>query len=570
MLPATHAHVFHKALAVLVLGLLVGVSYFPATMAGFVWDDLAFTAARPVQNLSGLWQIWFAPGNITNEGHYWPVLYSLFWLEHKLWGFAPAGYHIVNMLLHLIVTLLLWRLLLRLEVAGAWVAAAVFAVHPLHVESVAWVIGRKDPLAAGFYLACVLTYIRFVEDGHWWRYSCALGLFGLGLLSKSVVVTLPASLLIWHWWKQGRVTGTDLGRALPFLAVGLGVTVVDWLSYKSLEHVVFDYSVIERGLIAARAWWFYISKLVWPSELAVIYPRWEVGTGGALAWGCVAATVTVAVLLWVSRHRTGRGPLAGALFFTVTLSPMLGFVDYGYMQFAFVADRYQYLAGAGVIAVLVGAAASGARRLPDTWRTIVPVVVTVVVVACLGTITWHQAAIYKDEGTFFRRVAALNPAARFAHYNLGREYQRQGRLEEALVAYRTEYRFARATPNDPARIGYAQLGMGAIAEMQGRFEDAETHYKSGSLYNEMAFHRLAGLWIRQERYHEAIDLYQTFIKRNPSNAGLYSDMGVALLKLKRYDEALRSFEQALALDPYLKNAQDNRATLLTFLKNNGE
>ncbi len=571
VLPARRGRAFPDALAVLALGLLVAVSYFPATMAGFVWDDLAFTSARPVQSPSGLWQIWFAPSNITNEGHYWPILYSMFWLEHKLWGFTPTGYHIVNMLLHLTVTLLLWRLLLRLKIAGAWVAAAVFAVHPLHVESVAWVIGRKDLLAAGFYLACVLTYIRFVEDGRWGRYGCALALCGLGLLSKSVVVTLPASLLIWHWWKQGRVTGTDLMRALPFLLVGLCITVADWLSYKSLEKIVFDYSVIERGLIAVHALWFYVGKLVWPTDLSVIYPRWEVSAGDPLAWGYVAATLAAASLLWFYRHRIGRGPLAGALFFTVTLSPTLGFVDYGYMQFAFVADRYQYLAGIGVIAILVGAAEYGVSRLPGTWRTTVPVAATVVVVACLGTLTWHQAAIYKDEGTFFRHIAALNPPARFAHYNLGREYQRQGQLDEALTAYRTEYRFAQAQHhNDPARIGYAHLGIGAIAEMQGRFEEAETHYKNGSTYNEMAFQRLAGLWIKQERYLEAIELYQTFIKRNPRHAGLYSDMGVALLKLKRYDEALRSFEQALALDPYLKTALDNRETLLTFLKNNGE
>ena len=372
-----------NALATLALGLLVAISYFPATQAGFVWDDRAFTEEPVVHKASGLWNIWFSPADIKNEGHYWPLVYTTFWLEHKLWGLAPAGYHIVNVLLHFVNVLLVWRLLLRLAVPGAWAIAAVFAVHPLHVESVAWVIERKDLLSALFYLTAMLTWIRFVEAPRWGPYCLALALFVAGLLSKSVVVTLPAAVLIWHWWQRGRVTSTDLWRMAPFFLVALFITGADLAFYTSREQLSLGYSAIERVLIAAHALWFYVGKLLWPTELAVIYPLWDIRIGDPLAWAYVVAALALAVLLWFGRDRFGREPLAGVLFFVVTLSPVLGFVDYGYMQFSFVADRYQYLAGLGVMAVFVGGAVHGASKLSGVLKMGVTGLL-VVVLALLG------------------------------------------------------------------------------------------------------------------------------------------------------------------------------------------
>ena len=276
-----------EALPLLALGLLVAVSYYPAALAGFVWDDEVFTDAAPIRSLSGLYQIWFTPSAIPSEGHYWPLVYTTFWLEHKLWGFAPLGYHLVNIALHLANTLLLRRLLLRSRAPGAWWVAAVFAVHPLHVESVAWVIERKDLLAALFYLGAVLGWTRFVEAPGRGRYLAALALFAAGLLCKSIVVTLPAALLIWHWWQQGRVSSNYLRCLLPFFLAGLGIVLADWLYYSAREPVSFDYSLAERAAIAAPALWFYAGKLVWPTGLAVIYPHWDLA--GPLAWGPAAA-----------------------------------------------------------------------------------------------------------------------------------------------------------------------------------------------------------------------------------------------------------------------------------------
>ena len=183
-------------LTALALGVLAVVSYVPALSGGFVWDDVIFSEEPVIHAVSGLKSIWFSPADIRNEGHYWPLVYTSFWLEHKLWGLNPVGYHAVNIALHLANCLLLWRLLVHLRVPGAAVVAAVFAAHPVHVESVAWIIERKDMLSALFYLTAVLVWVRFVEQPRAWLYALALVLFTAGLLSKSVVVTLPAALLI--------------------------------------------------------------------------------------------------------------------------------------------------------------------------------------------------------------------------------------------------------------------------------------------------------------------------------------------------------------------------------------
>ena len=244
-----------------------------------------------------------------------PLVYTTFWLEHKLWGFDPTGYHIVNVLLHWANTLLVWYLVRRLAVPGAWMVAAVFAVHPLHVESVAWVIERKDMLSGLFYLAAVLTWIRFVEQPRLGRYACPLVLYAAALLSKSIAITLPTALLIWHWWQQGRVTSTDLLRLVPFGVIGLVIALGDLSFYQSVEPLSLGYSLIERTLIAARALWFYAGKLLWPSELAVIYPHWDIHVANPLAWGYLITAVALAGVLWHFRHQIGRGAAGWGVVF---------------------------------------------------------------------------------------------------------------------------------------------------------------------------------------------------------------------------------------------------------------
>ena len=565
-LTAATSYSRQDVLALVALGLLVIVSYLPAMVwGGFVWDDNLCIKVDPVREVSGLQQIWFSPSAIEEEDHYWPLVYTTFWLEHKLWGFDPTGYHIVNVLLHLANTLLLWHLLRRLAVPSAWVVAAVFAVHPLHVESVAWAIERKDVLSGLFYLAAVLAWMRFVEQPNPRWYVWSLVLYAAGLLSKSIVVTLPAVLLIWHWWKQDRVTSTNLLRLVPFCVVGLVITVGDLSFYRSGASTSFDYSLTERILIAARALWFYAGKLLWPSELAVIYPRWDIRVADPLAWGYLIAAVALVVALWHFRRQLGRGPLAGALFFAVTLSPVLGFVDYGYMNYAFVADRFQYLAGIGVMAVVISAATYGVRRLSGLWQKGALGVAAVVIVV-LGLLTWRQANIWRDDEILNRHIIALNPQARNAHRHLGKALYNQGRYEEAL---------------DPARVAVEQrpdyfkahVTLGLTLTALDRLEEAETHLRRAIELNPKVNStriNLSDVLYNQGQYEEALDVARAAVEQHPDSFAPHGILGAILTALGRFEEAETHLRRAIALNPQARKAHLNLGEALHNQARNAE
>ncbi len=552
-LTAATSYSRQDVLALVALGLLIVVSYLPAMLwGGFVWDDRILTLSQAVPDWSGLWRLWSGEAytmDDTPEAHYWPLVYTTFWLEHKLWGFAPEGYHIVNVLLHLANTLLLWHLLRRLAVPGAWMVAAVFAVHPLHVESVAWIIERKDVLSGLFYLAAALAWIRFVEQPNPRRYVCSLALYAAGLLSKSIVVTLPAALLIWHWWKQGRVTSSDLLRLVPFCVVGLVITVGDLSFSRSVEPLSLGYSFTERTLIAARALWFYAGKLLWPSDLAIIYPLWDIRVGDPLAWGYLITAVALALALWHFRPQLGRGPLAGALFFAVTLLPILGFVDYGYMEYAFVADRFQYLAGIGVMAVVIGAAAYGVGCLSDLWQKGALGVAALALVV-LGMLTWQQASIWRNKETLWRHVVTLNPQARDAHLSLSKALYRQERYAEALEA-------ARVAVEQRPDYYNTHATLGAILNALGRFEEAETHLRRAitlHLQGWYAHLHLGDALYKQGRYEEALAATRVAVEQRPNYYKTYADLGLVLNALGRYEEAETHLHRALVLHPQAQDA----------------
>lgn len=542
--------------ALLVLGVLTAVIYFPATQAGFVWDDSIITDLKAIRNWGGIWDLWFDPasayiqGNRWREGHYWPLLYTTFWIEHKLWGFSPAGYHVVNVLIHFVNTILLWRLLARLAVPGAWFAAAVFAAHPLHTESVAWIMARKDMLATLFCLAALAMWLRFVESRRRGHYAGSLLLFAAAMLCKSVVVVFPATLLILQWWKEGGVTRACMLRSAPFFLVGFAMAVADMLFYQNVQPVSLGYSMAERVLIAAHALWFYAGKLLWPMELAVIYPHWDVSVASPLAWLYVVAAIAVAAALWFLRGRIGRGPLACALFFAVMLSPILGFIDYGYMRYSFVADRYQYLAGIGVIVLFAAAVAYGSDRLPGALAKAAKGAAFALLVL-FGVATWNQAGVYKDEVTLFRHVISLNPEARTAHLNLAYALlHSEGASEEALAAARESVR--------KRPLNYSSHNvLGAVLSGLGRHEEAEKHLRRAVELNPgyaPAFLNLGESFRARGRYKEALEAYLAALRIDPDYPLPYVGMGYVLFGSKRYDEAAWSMKRALSLQSGLPMA----------------
>lgn len=537
-------------LAALALCALSVVVYLPAVDGEFLWDDAVFTEAAPVREASGLADIWFSPSAIENEGHYWPLVYTSFWLEHALWGFeSPVPFHLANLLLHLLNTLLLWRLLRRFAVPGAFAAAAVFAVHPVHVEAVAWIIERKDVLSGFFYLSAAAVWFRFVETGRKGAYALSLGLFAAGLLSKSIVVTLPVALLVAQWWRRGRILAADLRRLAPFALVAVVITLADLSYYAGQAPFTLDYSFLERALLASRALWSYALKLVWPSPLPVIYPLWEVTAADLLGWAALAGALAVAAALWFARERIGRGPLAGAAFFAVTLSPALGFVDNVYMEFAFVADRYQYLASIGVTTTLAAAGAVFASRRPGAalvgarW-------LAAGVVALLGVLSWRQSGIYRDEITFFSHIVAANPEARGAHGNLTIALLDADRPEEALVSGRA------ALEREPDDVDHLN-NLGLAHLRLERLPEAAEYFTRGRASDPDALQpaqNLAEARRKQGRYEEAVAIYGEVLEKDGDFALAQAGMGETLFHLGRYEESLTALGRALALDPELPMA----------------
>lgn len=552
------------------LVLIVAIFYFPATWAGFVWDDLIITSLRSISDWEGIFQIWFDPKSAylqtdVAENHYWPIIYTTLWIEHKLWGFSPTGYHVVNILLHIANTALLWRLLARLSVPGAWFAAAVFAVHPVHAEPVAWVMGRKDLLSALFYLAAVSMWLRHLESPRRRLYGAAFLLFAAAMLSKSVAITLPVALLIILWWKRGRVAREDAIRVLPFFLLASVVGGADLWFYKSQGLGSFDYSMAERALLAARSLWFYIGKLIWPVGLAGIYPLWEVRVSDPLGWLCVAATAAaVAAGLWMLRRRVGRGPLACFLFFGVTLLPTLGFIDYHHMTYSFVADRYQYLASIGIIVLFSAGAARATDGLGSRIRKPGKAAAAAALVL-LGSLAWAQAGVYKDELTFFNHVISLNPRARGAHYNAGLELSRQGRFKDAEEYFR---RSLEMYPRDKQALH----NLGEVLRVQGKYEESLGAYRSAADIdpgNSKTFLGMGNVLFELGRYPEALLIMERTLALgvDPSMVpALRYVMGQALLKMGRDEEAEIQFDlgvkSSLAINPRDAKAFMNRAEVL--------
>jgi hypothetical protein len=354
-----------RSFAILALILLLTcVAYLPALRGDFVWDDDMYVTKPELRSTSGLWRIWFEPGT---TAQYYPLVYSAFWVQHKLWGGAATGYHAVNLLFHLTVVSLTYALLTKLEAPGALLAAGIFALHPVHVESVAWISEQKNTLSGVFYLGAMFLYLKW-DKGRDRRgpYFLSLLLFTFSILSKSVTVTLPAALLVIFWWRTGKLEWRrDVWPLIPFFVLGISLGLVTvyaeekWVGATGFE---YDLSIVQRVLVAGRVLWFYLGKLVLPVNLAFSYPKWQIDSYDWTQWIYLLGILALAGVLWSARHRS-RAPLAALLFFAGTLFPALGFFNVFPFRYSYVADHFQYLASLGVIALGAAGISIGFDRI---------------------------------------------------------------------------------------------------------------------------------------------------------------------------------------------------------------
>lgn len=547
-------------LQLFLLVIMTIAAYSPALHCGFVWDDDRYLTNNPLLTApDGLRRIWFS---LDSPSQYFPLTYTSFRIERALWGLRPFGYHLTNLFLHIANALLLWRLLARLNIPGAWLAAGIFALHPVQVESVAWITERKNLLMGFFFLLTLLAWVAFLDERtiHRWRsYSLALVFYGLALFSKATACTLPAALVLILWLQEKRINRQRMIQITPFVLMGLlmGLLVTWWERYHQGTHgTEFAIGLRERLLIASHAVWFYTGKLFWPSKLTFTYPRWHIDPGDPLAYGWLVGLIGIFAVIFLARRIVGRGPEVAVAFFIATLSPLLGFVMLYTFRYSFVADHYQYIASIGLIVLVAAALSKLASKRRAVWR--LEIASAALLFLLLGGLTWHQTRIYHNVETLWIDTLTKNPGSWLAHNNLGVELLRKGQLDDAMIHFQKTL----AIKPDHAE---AQNNLGNVFLRKGQVDDAVAHYRKALEIRPdyaSAYNNLGNVFLRRGELNESIVHYFKAIELRPDLAEAHNNLGVAYRQEGKPEKAIPYYEKALALKPDYAEAHFNLADVL--------
>lgn len=520
-------------------------AYLPALNGGFIWDDdTLVTANRLLRAPDGLYRIWFT----TEPADYWPLTNTSFWIEWRLWGMRPTGYHLTNLALHIAASLLIWTILREMEIPGALLAALLFAVHPVNVESVAWIAQRKNTLALVFFLLSVLWYLKaegsrrepsggaerrpvWLAGQTRWYWLSVLA-FLLAMLSKGSVAILPAILLLIVWWQRGRITRGDVFRLLPFLPIAVGLVYVNvWFQRHGTDEVFRRADFIERLLGAAGTVWFYLYKALVPLNLNFVYPQWSIRTDDLRWWLPLLAVLAVTACLcrwrpapWV------RAVLFAWLFFCIALLPVMGFTDVYFMKYSLVADHYQHIAIIGVIALVAAGWWRAYDWAPEPYDMLLPLG-AIVTVGLLAVLSNRQSEIYRDTITLFETTLERNPTSWMAHNNLGRAYAEAHRPADALEQFQATLRLK---PDHAAALS-----------------------NIGSLYQDKDPKR-------------AIEYFEQALRIDPKYADAHTRLAIALATIGRDEEAIEHFGQAVKLNPRMIDAEVNYGIALQQMGRLGE
>ena len=456
---ATHitADVIGRNRWLIMAALVVAVflAYQPAWNGRFVWDDDLHLVNNPVL-LSGHFLETWVPGVYVN---YWPLTFTVYRLEFEIWGLNPLGFHLVNIGLHAISAMLVWRILEHLRIPGSMLAAAIFALHPVNVESVAWITQLKNTLSLTLTLLSVLFYLGYDLDGGWWRFLLAVAMFLLSALAKGMALTLPVVLLACVWWQHGRIGRRDLLQMFPFLLIAALMVGIEL----SMQHEVAggtpvrSDSLLSRTAIAGCAVWFYFGKFLWPTNLIFVYPRWNIDERDILSYLPGMLLVAILVLGWWRRHSWGRSVVMLTVCYVALLLPVLGFVNIYFMEYSLVADHWQYAAIIVPCAASAGAVTRFGRRLPQYGPAYL---LCFGLLAALAVLTFRQSRMYTDIETLFQVTVNRNPSCWMAHNNLGLALANRGDVDRAIEHYEKA--------------------------LQIKSDDAPAHYNLGALLRDAA------------------------------------------------------------------------------------
>ena len=547
------------ALALVVVTFLV---YAPAWNGKPIWDDEIHLTPAKLSSLHGLAQIWTEPAAAPQ---YYPLLHTIFWIENKLWGHWPLPYHLVNIALHALTALLVWKILERLELPGAWLTAGIFALHPVMVESVAWISELKNTLSAALCASAALIYLKFDSTRSRRAYLIAVVLFLAGVMTKTVIITLPAVLLSIFWWKRGGLRWKrDIQPLIPLFVVGVAAAIVTvWVEQKFCTEngEAFHYSLLDRVLIAGRLFWFYLGKLFWPKNLMLIYPAWKIDQSIWSQYLYPLAALVLFVALWLLCKKT-RGPFAAAFAFLVMLSPVLGFFNLSYFMSAaggddhaaiFRADHFQYLAAVPVFAIS-SAAIAWFAPLKINFRPAIYAGCGILLVL-LATLTRAHSTTFRDSETCFRDVIAKNPDSVTARSNLGNILLQKGAVDEAILQFR------RSVQIDPS-YQYGRYNLGAALLQKGEIDESISQLRQ-VLYvdpnHRQAYYTLANALAKKGETNEAIAYYGRALKLVPDFPDAHCNLANLLLEKGDIDNALVHYREALRLQPNNPRAHYNLA-----------
>jgi len=540
---SSSAKIFLVAVALAAVTILV---YRPAWHGAFIWDDDRYVTHNSLLTApDGLCRIWFS---LDAPSQYFPLAYTVLRVERALWGLNPTGYHWLNILLHVANALLVWRILARLSIPGSWLASAIFALHPVQVESVAWISELKNVLMGFFFLLTLLAWIEHVDataKGRRIFYLAAVLFYLLALFAKSTACTLPAALLLILWLKKKAIGRREVLEIVPFvlLAIGIGLLAIWWEKYHQGTRVLMSLGPIDRVLIASRAVWFYLSKIFWPSDLTFIYPRWQIDVANPLAYLWITAAVAAGLLIYYGRRFVGRSAEAAALFFVTTLGPVVGFIMLYTFRYTFVADHYQYLASIGPIALV----SAGLVRLGESMRQTrwLIAVVSFIMLAFLSALTWRQSSSYRDLETLWRTTIAKNPSCWMAYNNLGVVQFQKGDLDDAIEKYEQSLRL---NPDYPE----AHYNLGSALLQKGQIEEAIEHSRKALQLqpNDPDAHVVLGnAFMAKQDVDGAINQYAQALALRPDDSNAHYNLATALREKGEFEQAAREYEKAREFEP---------------------
>jgi tetratricopeptide (TPR) repeat protein len=514
----------------------VFIAYAPVFHAGFIWDDESHLTQNPcIVGPLGLKEIW-----TSTRAVYYPLVLTTFWAMHKFVGLLPFPYHTLNVLMHAGSAILLWRVLRQLGISGAWLGAALWALHPVMVQSVAWVTELKNTQSCLFYLLSIFCFLNWDKQSRKTqtrvRSSLMFGLsivcFVLAILSKPSVAMLPVVLALCIWWRQRRVRWHDVVQLAPFLvisALASAWTIWEQKFHASAVGPEWAQTCTERLIIAGRAVWFYLAKLFWPDPLIFIYPRWEIHSAQWMAYLPLLAATAGLVVLWLLPGKAGRAVFFAAAYYVVSLFPVLGFFSVYFFRYSFVSDHFQYLASMGPLALVGAAMTEACSRLAlaaslGRGGVFLRLGLCSVLVILLVSLTWQQTAVYHDLITLYTKTLAKNPGCWMAHYNLGIVLRDHGDTDQAITHYR------QAIALRPSYV--------------------EAHYNLGRLLAEKG------------EINDAIDHYEAALAINPTDAESHNNLGATLFQVGRVDDAIAHYQKALAIRPDYADASCNLADAL--------